>query len=96
MRLIKFFLLIWLITPNTPSILNHTNCTDWTDFTGLHNYTDFTDYINHIHFTKQPPTTLTGYSDNAYYNKSIHYIDYTDTVCIPYTTWPLTTLNYKD
>lgn len=52
--------------------------------------------INHIHFTNQPPTTLTGYSDNTYYNNSTHYIDYTDTVYTPYPTWPLTTLNYED
>ena len=70
------------------------NCTDCTDYTSLCNYTDY--MINHIHFTNQPPTTLTGYSDNTYYNNSTHYIDYTDTVYTPYPTWPLTTLNYED
>ena len=41
---------------------------------------------------------MTGYSNNTYYNSSSHYIlfDYTDMVYTPYTTWPLTTLNYED
>ena len=58
MRLIKWFLLIWSITPTTsiPSTLNYTNCTDY-----IHYMSTLTTSTTPTSPTT--PTTLTGNSD---------------------------------